>query len=372
MVKRIALVLVLAACGNSAPMPVVQMPALLVVANTPDATVSILELPAGKELARLPTDVGPHEVAMSPDGRRAVVSNYGDGTVAGHSLTVIDLASLTATPVELGTYRHPHGIAFVDAHSVVVTSEDSAAVVVVDVDAGTVARTISTAQLGSHMLALAPGASSLYVANFQSASITPIDLARAEGGTPVPAIESNEAIAVTPDGAEVWTASLPQNKILIFDAPALTLASQLDASGGPIRITPTPDGTTMIVSNASASKLQLIDVASRAIATVDLPAARGDSASPVGATVSSDSKTAYVALVAEDRVAVVDLAARAVTGYLAVGHGPDGVAYREATPARSSSATRRAIVAEHGRAHTDDCTQRVAQRSARDDSAPGR
>jgi DNA-binding beta-propeller fold protein YncE len=134
---------------------------------------------------------------------------------------------------------------------------------------------------------------------------------------------------VTPDGAQVWTASLPQSQILIFDAPLLALDGALAASGGPIRIAPTPDGTTMIVSNASASNLQLIDVATRALATIDLrPATSGGSATPVGLAVASDSTTAYVALVAEDRVAIVDLAARAVTGYLPVGQGPDGVAYR--------------------------------------------
>lgn len=301
---------------------------LLLVANTPESTLSILGLPEGNELARLHTGIGPHEVAVSPDRRRAVISNYGDNLEVGHSLTVVDLAGLTvARTIDIDPYRRPHGIAFVDARRVVVTSEANASIVVVDIDAGTVERAISTKQEGSHMLALAPGASSVYVANLQSASITPIDLVVAEPGEPVPAIAFNEAIAVTPGGAEVWTASVPQNRILIFDAPQLTLDGELAASGAPIRITPTPDGKAMIVSNAGTGTLQLIDVASRAIETIDLRLTIDDSATPVGTAVTSDSDTAYVALVAEGRVAVVDLRARAVTGYLPVGEGPDGIAY---------------------------------------------
>jgi YVTN family beta-propeller protein len=340
MTKRIAFALVLAACGSPgpgpvttgarAPAPAASAPATsprLLVANKAEATLSILELPAGKELARLPTGVGPHEIALSPDGRRAVITNYGDKN-PGNSLTVVDLVGLSVIrTIELGDYRRPHGIAFVDDRRVVVTSEASASIVVVDVDAGAVERGIPTTQQGSHMLALAPGKQRVYVANMQSGSITPIDLGAAAPGEPVPAIALSEAIAVTPDGAEVWTASLGQNKIVIFDAPQLTRDGELEAAGAPIRLTPTPDGKTMIVSNAKASKLQLIDVATRTSAMIDLPPTSGDTAAPVGTTVASDSKTAYVALVAQDRVAVIDLATRTVTGYLPVGKGPDGIAY---------------------------------------------
>jgi DNA-binding beta-propeller fold protein YncE len=341
MTKRIAFALVLAACSKPATAPVAPggKPAelaaevaatspRLLVANKAEATLSVLELPAGKELARLPTGVGPHEIAVSPDGRRAVISNYGDKNELGRTLTVVDLVALSVVKtIDLADYRRPHGIAFVDDRRVVVTAEANASIVVVDVEAGTIERGIATTQQGSHMLALAPGKQRVYVANMQSGSITPIDLASAAAGEPVPAIALSEAIAVTPDGAEVWTASLAQNKIIIFDAPQLTRDAELEAPGAPIRITPTPDGKTMIVSNAKASKLQLIDVATRAIATIDLPVTGGDTAAPVGTTVASDSRTAYVALVAQDRVAVVDLASRTITGHLPVGKGPDGIAY---------------------------------------------
>jgi DNA-binding beta-propeller fold protein YncE len=343
MTKLTTLLLVLAACGKPVPPPAAPGagspgPAaarsaaapLLLVANKAEATLSVLELPGGKELARLQTGIGPHEVAISPDRRRAVISNYGDKNELGRSLTVVDLVGLSVVKtVDLGEYRRPHGIAFVDDRRVVVTSEANAAIVVVDIDAGKVERGIATAQQGSHMLALAPGKQRVYVANMQSGSITPIDLAGGSPGEPVPAIQLSEAIAVTPDGAEVWTASLAQNKIVIFDAPRLTRDGELDAPGAPIRITPTPDGKLMIVSNAKASKLQLIDVATRAITTIDLPVTSGDSAIPVGTTVASDSKTAYVALIAEDRIAVIDLATRTITGHLTVGKGPDGIAYCE-------------------------------------------
>jgi DNA-binding beta-propeller fold protein YncE len=130
----------------SAPALPTTQPVLL-VANKAEATVSVLELPGGRTLATLPTAVGPHEIAVSPDGRRAAVTGYGIKGEPGRSLTVIDVPSLSvARTIDLGDYRRPHGAAFLpDGRRVIVTAEANAAVVIVDVEAGTVERGIATA-----------------------------------------------------------------------------------------------------------------------------------------------------------------------------------------------------------------------------------
>jgi len=309
---------------------------VLLVANKADATLSVLELPGGRALATLPTANGPHEIAVSPDGRRAVVTGYGTKEEPGSTLTVIDLPSLSVTrSIDLGEYRRPHGAAFLpDGRRVVVTVEVNEAVIVVDVEAGAVERKISTGQKGTHLVALAPGGTRAYTANIGSGTVSAIDLVAMTASEPRPAIEASEAIAVTPDGAQVWTASLKQDRIVVLDAGKLEVIGNLPAAGTPIRITPTPDGRAMLVSNATGSALQLVDVATRTAATIPVPprdgASAGTSAAPIGTVMAPDSKTAYVALSAEDRIAVVDLAARAIVGHLTAGKGPDGIAYSTA------------------------------------------
>ncbi len=54
----------------------------LVITNKQDATASIISLGDGRTVATLPTGEGPHEVAVSPDGKLAVVTDYG-AQVAG-------------------------------------------------------------------------------------------------------------------------------------------------------------------------------------------------------------------------------------------------------------------------------------------------
>lgn len=316
---------------TSAPAVPTTQPVLL-VANKAEATVSVLELPGGRILATLPTAVGPHEIAVSPDGRRAAVTGYGIKGEPGRSLTVIDLPSLSvARTIDLGDYRRPHGAAFLpDGRRVIVTAEANAAVVIVDVEAGAVERGIATSQQGTHLVALAPGGTRAYTANIGSGTVTAIDLVAMTASEPRPAIEACEAIAVTPDGKQVWTAGLDRDRIVVLDATTLAVIGDLAAAGRPIRITPTPDGRSMLVSNVTGSALQLVDVATRTATTIPVPPRSGPSAVPIGTVISPDGKTAYVALGAEDRVAVVDLATRTITGHLAAGRGPDGLGYSTA------------------------------------------
>src|SRR4051794_3204928 len=58
----------------------------LVVANMEDSTASIIDLASGYTRATLPTGRWPHEVAVSDDGRFAVVTNYGRREAPGTTL----------------------------------------------------------------------------------------------------------------------------------------------------------------------------------------------------------------------------------------------------------------------------------------------
>ena len=68
----------------------------LIVLNKSDNNVSLINLATKKAVATIPTGVGPHEVAVSPNGKIAVVANYGTGQAPGSSLTVIDVPGKNA------------------------------------------------------------------------------------------------------------------------------------------------------------------------------------------------------------------------------------------------------------------------------------
>src|ERR1044072_3894169 len=67
----------------------------LLVLNKAENSLALVDPSTMSVVARVQTGEGPHEVAVSSDGRTAYVSNYG-AEKPGNSLSVIDLAARKA------------------------------------------------------------------------------------------------------------------------------------------------------------------------------------------------------------------------------------------------------------------------------------
>jgi len=153
---------------------------LIIVANQEAASATVLDAATMKTLATVSVGVGPHEVAVSQDGRWAVVTNYGNKAVVGNTLSVIDLSapvlSVTRT-IDLGEYHRPHGAAFIqDGRKLVVTSETSQKLVIVDFASGRVDTALATNARGSHMVAVRRDGKRGWTANIADGNITEFDL----------------------------------------------------------------------------------------------------------------------------------------------------------------------------------------------------
>src|SRR5580692_10145575 len=116
----------------------------LVVVCKSDFQLALVDPATEKVLVRLPTGRGPHEVAVSPDGRTAYVSNFGrysvypagdtDHDKASNTITVIDLVNRKVKATfDLGTHAGPHGmIVSHDGKLLLVTTETPQAVLELD------------------------------------------------------------------------------------------------------------------------------------------------------------------------------------------------------------------------------------------------
>jgi YVTN family beta-propeller protein len=310
----------------------------LVVLNKAEATASLVSLPEGTIRATVPTGEGPHEVAVSPDGRWGVVADYGSD-LARSTLTVMDIpAGRAARTVSIAPHSWPHGVAWVGrAVLVAVTSERDSTVLVVDVERGAIVERHRTGQGVSHMVAATADGRRLYVANIGSGSATMIDRAtgavrsvRTGGGA--------EGIALTPDGRELWVTNRAGNTVSVLDARTMAPLATLPSADFPIRVKITPDGKRALVSNAQSAVVRVFDVPSRrelaAIAMEGGAAGRGTilgerfrGAVPIGILIAPDGARAYVAGSSADAVAVIDLATLAIERWIAVGREPDGLGY---------------------------------------------
>jgi YVTN family beta-propeller protein len=169
----------------------------LIVLNKSDGTASAFDASSHAARFTSKTGVGPHEVAVSPDGKLAVVADYGEQQ-AGSSLTVLDVASgALVRTIELGEPSRPHGIVFEDARRVIVTSEVRHALLRVDVGDGRVLDVLPTEQEVSHMVVLTPDGKRAFVANIGSGSVTAIDLASGKVVKQIATGQGSEGIAIT-------------------------------------------------------------------------------------------------------------------------------------------------------------------------------
>ena len=319
--------------------PVAQA-ATLAVANKAEATVSLIDLDTGDVVATLPTGEGPHEIGISPDGRFAIVTNYGTRQGDGNSLTLIDIpAASVLKTIDLGDYRRPHGVGWLDNRSAAVTVESNKALIVVDVDREKVTQSIGTDQEVSHMVALDPDRGRAYTANIGSGSITVLDLGKGVREINIATGDGAEGIAVSASGEHIWVTNRAADTITILDAGTLEPAGEIVSEGFPIRATATSRGQ-VLVTRARAGDLAIYDAAtfdeirvvSFDIESMDVEERLfgdrfGDSSVPIGVIVDGSGETAWVAHANADIITEIDLASGAVTRMLRAGREPDGMGF---------------------------------------------
>jgi DNA-binding beta-propeller fold protein YncE len=301
-------------------------------------------------VATLPVGTGPHEVAVSPDGRWAVVSVYGDRAAPGSSLSVIDLGQPTpvvSRTIDLGQYTRPHGVAFVlGGAKLAVTSESTQRLVIVDFASGRVDTALATNGRGSHMVAVRRDGRRAWTANIQDGTVTEFDLDLRRTGRSYPAASMDEGIAVTPGGTQVWVGSNDQHVVTVLDATSTTKLATLEGFGFPYRIGISRSSRVAVVNDPVSNRIWIYEVATRKrLAEIDLSKEQGVNApaggqpgqagaGPEGVAFDPIADFAYVTLHGTNQVVAVDLGRLKVTGVGPVGAGPDGIAFSPLTQRR--------------------------------------
>lgn len=314
--------------------------ATLVVANKAEATASLINLESGGVVATLTTGEAPHEVGISPNGRFALISNYGSRKKAGHSLTLIDIpAAKVVKTIDLGEYKSPHGVEWLDDGRAVVTVEANQALIVVDIEKGVIIRSVATDQQVSHMVALDPDGRRAYTANMGSGSITVIDLENGERLKNIATGNGAEGITVSPSNGHIWVTNRADDTLTILDGESLAELREIPSSGFPIRAAATPNGQ-VLVTRARAGELAVYDVTTfEEVRTVSFDISSmgaegrlfgdrfGDSSVPIGVVVNDTGDRAFVAHANADVITEVDLANGEIVRLLHAGREPDGMGY---------------------------------------------
>jgi YVTN family beta-propeller protein len=310
-------------------------PALLIVSKGANA----LEIanPATLEVvASVPVGTMPHEVAVSDDGKIALVTNYGphqDGT----SLSVIDLnaqkeihrvslSNLTGPQGEnFGSLVGPHGAQFFDG-KFYFTAEGSKKIAHYDPATNRVDWVLEIGLNRTHMLVISKRTHTIYTANVNSDSVTAVEPNR-DGGlwtkTVIAVGKGPEGIDVSPDGKEVWAANSGDGTVSIIDTQtkkvADTLRLGLQHSN---RVKFTPDGKLVLISDIGNGNLLVIDAGTRQLVK-KLPLGK----TAEGILMQPDGARAFVAASGDNKIIVLDLKTLSPVGQIDGIRDADGMAW---------------------------------------------
>lgn len=270
-------------------------------------------------VATIPTGAGPHEIAVSPDGKLAMVSTF-----QGNTISLIDLKEQK----ELDRYKFPfptrvNSLAFADG-KFFFTAEDADSIGRYDPATKTVDAMIGLGQLTSHVLLYNPADKTVIVTSRNSNSVTFVDTVSIEYRgtsrpnwrvTPVPAgITFNEAMDLSPDGKELWTVEFRGAKVAILDYATRKVKDTFEVPGlHSDRLKFTPDGKRVLLSDLENGELRVIDTATHK-EIQKLPLGKGLE----GVNITPDGSTAYVCSPSDNAVSIVDLKSLTVTGHIAV------------------------------------------------------
>ncbi|MCL6699338.1 YncE family protein [Sphingomonas sp. NSE70-1] len=294
---------------------------VLLIGNKGEDTVSFVDLGTGTELGRSPTGKMPHEIAISPDGKQAAVVAYGDQTI-----DLFDIATRTKLKtIDLAPNEGPHGIAWLRDGRIVVTTERSQSLAVVDPAAGKLLSSIKTDQAGTHMVAVTADGTTAYTSNIPAGTVSVLDLNRGKKLRDITVGGRPEGIALSRDELVLWVGDLEGSRVQAFDTDTFDKLAEVKTGGVPIRVAASPDGRWIVTSNLGAGGITVIDAVSRAHVR-DVPLSGDEKAGQVTIIFSADGQRLYAAETGSNVIAEVDLKSGTVLRRLPAGKNGDGLA----------------------------------------------
>jgi len=308
---------------------------LLLVCNKGDKSLGIIDPRAGRQTAAVPEEgeTG-HEVAASPDGKRAFVPIYGNSGVGhpgtdGQLIRVIDLATRKIIGTfDFGKGVRPHCAVIGPRNGLLyVTTELDNSISIIDPQTLKLVGKVPTGQPESHMLAITRDGRRGYTSNVGPGTVSALDLEQKKLVTIIPICQTAQRISLSVDDRWAFTSDQIKPRLAVIDTENNKLKNWIDMPGIGYGTSPTPDGHWLLVALIGKNKVGVIDLeAMKFSRSVDVPKA------PQEILVRPDGAEAYVSCDASRQVALLDLKNWAVEKLVDAGKGADGLAWAAAAP----------------------------------------
>lgn len=333
--RRQALKALLGACSlmaNASAVSQSSSSSVLLVVNQGDSSVSVVDPKRNETVATIaenvPSMVG-HEIATSPDGRRAYLPLYGDTGVGkpgvdGRFLLVIDIASRKVVQrLDFGQGVRPHDALYETSQKLLyVTTEIAKSVTLIDPATLRVVGSIPTDQEQSHMLAISHDGKRGYTANVGPGTVSVLDLASRKFVRSIPISSMTQRISLSSDDTKVFTADQAAPRLAVIDAKTNEISRWIPLPSIGYGTAATNDGRWLLVTLPSAGQLAVVDLQSLKIVHTFEVGPR-----PQEVLIRPDGAMAYVSCFGASHVTVIDLKTWQKVKQIEVGLHADGMAW---------------------------------------------
>ena len=308
----------------------------------PGNTVSVIDVktdtaidvnPTTPETDPITVGLNPGALAITPDGSKLYVANFGSENVPDNTVSVIDIETDRVIDVNPKTPEldpitvglRPGALAMTpDGSRVYVTNSFDSTFSVISTATDTVIDTvINTIKVGEqddpqfNPAGITITDSKAYVANADSDTVSVIDLSANKVVAAIDVGTKPLVVAITPDGSKVYVTNLLSNNVSVIDAqksvddPNGAVVATIPVGTIPIGIGITPNGLKAYVGNcncgvadpAKPDTVSVIDVATNSVIT-EVEVGFG----PLGLAITSDGSKVYVPNSNSSTVSVIDVA----------------------------------------------------------------
>ena len=289
---------------------------VVVVLNSRDATVSLIDQETFNEIDTFSIGKEPHHLMATPDNKSLIVA----------SATADELVFLD--PVTGKIQRRIQGIA--DPYQIGFSPDqkwfvanalrlDRVDIYRYDGKGFKLAKRIPLAKLPSHM-AFSADSKTVFITQQGSDQISAIDLATQTVKWTMPVGKLPAGITLTPDDKYLMVGIMGSDYVEVIDWRTQKTVKRIKTGEGAHNFRSQSDGRHTFVSNRVSNSINIVDMITlENVGTINVPGG------PDCMELTDDGKTLWATLRWIKKVAVIDVASRKVIKTISVGRSPHGV-----------------------------------------------
>lgn len=296
---------------------------VVVVLNSRDATVSLLDQQTYKEISTFPVGKEPHHLMATPDNKSLIVAN-----AVGDELVFLD-PKTGQIQRRVKDVADPYQIGFSPDQKWFVSNSlrlDRVDFYRFDGTDLKIVNRVPLAKLPSHM-AFDAASTTVFITQQGSDQVSAIDLATQKIKWTLPVGKLPAGIAMTPDDKYLLVGIMGKDYVEVIDWRAQKTVKRIKAGVGTHNFRALGDRRHIFVSNRTSNEINILDQQTlEMVGNIAVPGG------PDCMEVSADGKTLWATLRWIKKVAVVDIPSRKVIRLIPVGRSPHGVFFANRAP----------------------------------------